>query len=350
MARRRRSGSRYLVWLTEGDADCAIVGGKGSSLSRLAGLDAPVPTACALTTDAWRLFVRSLGLERTEASLDEASLSLIRGLVGTSPLPPSLSRSIALAYQEFEAMPGGHASLAVRSSALAEDSGTFSFAGVHDTVLGVRSHTGLEAAVRQCWASLWSDRAVEYRAAASLDVEDCAVAVVIQHMVRPDVSFVLFTTNPVTGSSDELIITASWGLGEAVVSGLVTPDHIVVDTGGNVIRYAVGAKEYMMLEALPPGEGIRQVPVPRAMRGARALTDEQVARIAALGRAIAGKLGYDADIEGGIVDGEVVLFQARPITTLAGGEGTEGTFPLRVPVQATGIGGGIQGSIERTIP
>jgi pyruvate,water dikinase len=267
---------------------------------------------------------------------DEDNLARMRLITGTSPMPVSVSKAIALAYQEFEAMPGGHISLAVRSSAVTEDSGTHSFAGIHDTVLGVRSHTGLEAAVRLCWASLWSDRAAGYRAAAGLDVEDCAVAVVIQQMVRPDVSFVLFTKDPVTGDSDHVLITASWGLGEAVVSGLVTPDHILVGPGGDVVRYAVGAKEYMMLEDTPPGEGIRQVTVPRIMQDAHALSDEQVVRIAKIGRAIAGKLGYDADIEGGVVNGEVVLFQARPITThVNGGARAEGA-PLRRHVHQAG--------------
>lgn len=247
-------------------------------------------------------------------------------------------------------MPAGHFSLAVRSSATSEDSGTYSFAGVHDTVLGVRSHTGLEAAVRQCWASLWSDRAVEYRTAAGLDVEDCAVAVVIQHMVRPDVSFVLFTADPVTGDRDKAVITASWGLGEAVVSGLVTPDHVVVDTRGAIVRYSVGTKEYMMLEDLPPGEGIRQVMVPRVMQNACALTSEQAVEIASVGRSIAARLGYDADIEGGIVDGKVVLFQARPITTLTDQAEAGGSTPLRILAQSTEVGEQRAPALERNVP
>lgn len=318
MASRRRAGSRYLVWLDEGEADRGVVGGKGCSLSRLCALDAPVPTACALTTDAWKLVTRSLELPVQRVDLTETELISIRGQILTAPLPAPVSRTITTAFQEFELMPGGHLSLAVRSSAVTEDSSALSFAGVHDTILGVRSHAGLEAAVRQCWASLWSDRAVEYRSAAGLDVEDCAIAVVIQHMVRPDVSFVLFTADPVSGNRDHVVISASWGLGEAVVSGLVTPDHVVVDAGGAVVRYSVGAKEYMMLEDPPPGEGIRQVTVPRAMSGIRALTDAQAGRIAAMGRTIAERLGYDADIEGAMVGDEVMLFQARPITTLTG--------------------------------
>jgi rifampicin phosphotransferase len=344
---RRKGVSRYLIWLDEVEADRAVVGGKGASLSRLAALGAPVPRACALPTDAWRVFMRSLRRPKDTVPLDEETLAHIRGLITTSPLPPPLARAITMAFQEFETLPGAHVSLAVRSSAIVEDSGQHSFAGIHDTILGVRSHTGLDAAVRQCWASLWSDRAVEYRAAAGVSVDESDVAIVIQQMVRSDVSFVLFTTDPVTGNRDHAVIAASWGLGEAVVSGLVTPDHVVVDTTGRVVRYAVGAKEYMMLEDPPPGEGTRQLAVPRAMQGARTLTDEQAASIAEMGRDIAARLGYEADIEGGIANGEIYLFQARPITTLVD-ESAHGSA-LRAMAQPVKADGRTAMSSERTV-
>ena len=213
MARRRKVGSRYLVWLDEREADRASIGGKGYSLSRLAAIDAPVPIACALTTDAWRLSTRALGLDRRAAPLTTEALLYIRTLVSTSPLPSPIARSIAVAFQEFESMPDGHISLAVRSSATSEDSGAYSFAGIHDTVLGVRSHVGLEAAVRLCWASIWTDRAVEYRSAAGLEVEECAISVVIQQMMRPDVSFVLFTRDPVSGDRDQAAHHGELGAG-----------------------------------------------------------------------------------------------------------------------------------------
>lgn len=313
MARNGNGSPPNLIWLGEHDVDRAIAGGKGASLARLLSLDAPVPEACVLTTAAWEAFSTSTGLQSPSAKDDPAR---IRALVANAPMPPPLVDAISHIYQRFEMLPGAHVSLAVRSSGTMEDSGSLSFAGLHDTILGVRSHAGLEIAIRQCWASLWSDRAVDYRRAARLVDEEPSIAVVIQQVVRPDVSFVLFTVDPVTGNPDHTVITATWGLGESVVSGRVTPDHIVVDRDGRIVRYVVGAKEFMTLEDPPPEEGTRQVPVPRVMQGLRALTDDQAARIASIGQSLAEKLGFPADIEGGIADGQVWLFQARPITTL----------------------------------
>lgn len=327
MARHRGEGSPYLVWLDVHEADRAIAGGKGASLSRLVALGAPVPRAAVLTTRAWRSFSRSIGVTDRSDTLMGDGLSRIRGRISTAPLPSAVVDAIASAWRGFESMPGAHVTLAVRSSAIGEDSGTNSFAGLHDTVLGVRSYAGLEMAVRRCWASLWSDRAVEYRRDAGLDHAEPAIAVVIQQMVRPDVAFVLFTVDPVTTNPDHAVISASWGLGEAVVSGLVTPDHIVVDRTGRIVRYTVGSKEYMMLEDPPPGEGTRQVVVPRLMQAMHALTDDQAAGIATIGRSLAGRIGFEADIEGGIADGQVFLFQARPITTLQ--HGTDATWMTR---------------------
>jgi len=316
MARTCDASPSSLIWLDGAEVDRSIAGGKGAILGRLIALGAPVPKACVLTTAAWHVFSQAAGLPTRLDEIRSDDIHRIRGLINTAPMPLRILDAVAHAYQGFESIPGAHVSLAVRSSATMEDSGALSFAGLHDTILGVRSHAGLEAAIRQCWSSLWSDRAVEYRRAVRLDADEPAIAVVIQQMVQPDVSFVLFTVDPVSLDPGHAAITASWGLGEAVVSGLVTPDHIIVDSESRVVRYVVGSKESMMLEDPPPGEGSRHVAVPRAMQGIRALTDEQVAMIVSIGRGLAAKLGYPADIEGGVAGGQVYLFQARPITTL----------------------------------
>lgn len=322
MASRGRKARAYYSWLDKAEVDRSIAGGKGASLSRLVSLGARVPKACVITTAAYRKVAASLHLPPRTADVRPDDLPSIRSVIGGAPLPEAVSGAIARIYQVFERVPGAHVSLAVRSSATAEDSASFSFAGLHDTVLGVRSHTGLEAAIRQCWGSLWSDRAVEYRKAAGLDTEDCEIAVVVQQMVRPDVSFVLFTVNPVGDQADEALISASWGLGEAVVSGMVTPDHIVVGPDGRVRRYDIGTKAQMMIVEAPPGEGTRQVTVPRVLQQMPVMTEEQASDIVVIGRALAGRLGYPADIEGGIVDGLVYFFQARPITTLTANDTT----------------------------
>jgi phosphoenolpyruvate synthase/pyruvate phosphate dikinase len=306
----------HTVWLDQFEYDRALVGGKGASLSRLAALGVPVPRACALTSLAYADFAASIPLPHRATDVLVTELPLIREIIQSAPLPESVAGAIAAAYREFESLAGAPLSLAVRSSTPAEDSENFSFAGLHDTMLGVRSQSVLEASVRQCWASLWSERAFNYRQARDLDADATEIAVIIQQMVRTDVSFVLFTSDPVTGSGEHLVISASWGLGEAVVSGLINPDHIVVDRFGRVVDYRVGHKQHMVIADAAPSEGTRQVTVPRALQTMRVMSDDQASEIAAVGRLLSARLGFEADIEGGFADGKLYLFQARPITTL----------------------------------
>jgi len=180
----------------------------------------------------------------------------------------------------------------------------------------VRDEAGLERAITRCWASLWSDRAVTYRRAGGIAADEAAIAVVVQRLIRSDVSFVVFTEDPVSGRDGHLVIAATYGLGEAVVSGLVVPDHIVIGPDGGVIEYAIGEKHLMVIPGAMPGDGIREVPVPRAMRSVPALTEAQAIEVATTARALAGRLGYPADIEGAFSGGELFLLQIRPITTL----------------------------------
>src|SRR5690606_22107091 len=149
---------------------------------------------CVLTTAAWEAFATSAGLKASSAKNDPAR---IRALAANAPMPPPLVDAISHIYQRFEMLPGAHVSLAVRSSGTMEDSGSLSVAGLPDTGLGVRALAGLEIAVRQCGTSLWSDRAVDDGRAARLVDEEPSIAVVTQQVVRPDVSFVLFTVDPV---------------------------------------------------------------------------------------------------------------------------------------------------------
>jgi pyruvate,water dikinase len=294
----------------------ALVGGKGASLSELFALGAPVPAALALTTNAYAAVATALALPRSLAEAFPADLPRIREALLAAPLPAAVSRAILAAWRRLARSAGDEVALAVRSSATAEDSAEYSFAGLHDTVLDVRSVAALDAAIRACWASLWSDRAASYREAGPLARERAEIAVVVQKLVRADVSFVVFTADPVSGNRDHAVISASWGLGEAIVSGLVTPDHIVVNGAGEVIEYTIGGKETMIIAGSSPAEGIRVVPVPRVLRGVPVMTTTKAAEIAALARSIADRLGYPADIEGGIAADAIQLFQARPITTL----------------------------------
>jgi rifampicin phosphotransferase len=303
------------VWLDAGLARRDLVGGKGASLSRLAALGAPVPPAFALTTHAYRLFADALGLPGRASDVADIDLPALRALIAGAQIPAPIADVIADGYRAFQSRAGSEVALAVRSSATAEDSEAFSFAGLHDTVLDVRTLTALEAAVKQCWASLWSERAVAYRRTGRLAADESAIAVVVQQLVRSDVSFVVFTVDPVGNRDGHLVIAASWGLGEAVVSGLVVPDNIVVGPDGQVVEYAIGDKHLMVIPGARAEDGTREVPVPRALRTAPALLTEHVSAVAAMARDLAPRLGYEADLEGAFAAGDLYLFQARPITT-----------------------------------
>jgi pyruvate,water dikinase len=306
----------HLVWLDRAPASRTLVGGKGSSLSQLATLGAPVPPAFALTTHAYAHFAASLNLPHQASDVADEDLPRLRALIMSAALPEPVTESIVHGYRAFRTLVGCEVALAVRSSATAEDSADFSFAGLHDTVLDVRTLPALETAVKQCWASLWSERAVAYRRAGELATDDAAIAVVVQQLVRSDVSFVVFTADPVGGRDQHLVIAASWGLGEAVVSGLVVPDHVVVGPDGQIVEYTIGDKHVMVIPGARPEDGTREVPVPRGLRTVPVLSHAQASAIAAMARQLSPRLGYEADLEGAIAGDALYLFQARPITTL----------------------------------
>jgi pyruvate,water dikinase len=312
----RETSQAHLVWLNDGQPSRALVGGKAASLNRLLALGAPVPPAFALTIHAYRAFAAAHCLPVRAGDFDPAELSSLRERIVAAPFPSHLADAVSNAMQELHALAGGDHSVAVRSSGADEDSTAFSFAGLHDTILDVRTRSGLETAIKRCWASLWSDRAVAYRRTGGIAGDPSEIAVVVQHLVRSDVSFVAFTTDPVTQDDRRVVIDATWGLGEAIVSGLVVPDHITVDADGQVEEYTVGSKQLMVIPGEGPEGGARETSVPRMLRQLPALTHAQAAAIAALARDLAGTFGYPVDFEGGIAGGRIHIFQARPITTL----------------------------------
>lgn len=298
--------------------DRSLVGGKGASLSELFVIGAPCrPPAFALTTTAYATFATANALPACVVETTMEDLPNIRQSIMTAPLGDRILDAIGDIHRVLIERDGtADAAVAVRSSGTAEDSAAHSFAGLHDSVLDVRTRPGLESAVRRCWASLWSDRAVAYRHEHGLADEPVEIAVVVQRLVRPDVSFVVFTADPLGGDSDRVVISASWGLGEAVVSGLVTPDHIAVGSRGDILEYSVGVKERMVIPGTSSEGGSRVVAVPRAMQTTPVMSGTQAAEIATLARTVADRLGYPADLEGAIAGDRIYLFQARPITTI----------------------------------
>ncbi len=312
-----------LIWLTRSTAERALVGGKGASLSQLAALGAPVPAAFALTTRVYQEFASAIEIPERASQVADADLPGIREKIQQAPLPPAMEALITSGYETLRQGQTCSSAVAVRSSATAEDSAECSFAGLHDTILDVRDVETLIGAVKQCWASMWSDRAVSYRRAGGFAADEAAIGVVVQELVPSDVSFVVFTADPVSNDGDVLMITASWGLGEAVVSGLVVPDQIVIDVDGLVTDYKIGDKHLMIIPADKPGQCTREVPVPKALRSLPALTHEQAMDIGRTARSLASQLGYKADIEGAIARGSLYILQARPITTLTSPNGNQ---------------------------
>nr|WP_245573343.1 rifamycin-inactivating phosphotransferase [Amycolatopsis benzoatilytica] len=296
--------------------DTAAVGGKGAhlgELSRIGGVR--VPGGFCLTTDAFRQVVApevgALLAKLSEIGPDdrEAIRTLsaqLRQTVEETPLPADLAA-------EITARIDGETAYAVRSSATAEDLPTASFAGQQDTYLNIRTPAAVLRHVSRCWASLFTERAVTYRQRNGIDHRTVSMAVVVQQMVFPRTSGILFTADPVTGDRTVATVDASFGLGEALVSGLVNPDVFKV-RDGTVIAKTIAAKERAIL-AKPEG-GTEETVLDAARQSLPALTDAQVIRLVELGRRIEAEFGCPQDIEWCLADDEFQIVQSRPITTL----------------------------------
>ncbi len=285
-----------------------VVGGKAASLGALIRAGFPVPPGFCVTTVAYaRVAADVFDSEAQDTgSIAEQARTAIRA----APVPAAIADAVQRAYRDL----GDDVPVAVRSSATAEDLPWASFAGQQDTYLNIVGADTLLDAVRRCWASLWTDRAVSYRTTNGIDHATVQLAVVVQHMVEPQVAGVLFTADPVTGNRGHTVIDASPGLGEAVVSGAVNPDHFVVDAAGTVLQRTLGDKR-VVVRALPGG-GTEQVSRP-ADAAQPCLSDAQIRDLAALGQRVQAHYGAPQDIEWALDGaGALWLTQARPITTL----------------------------------
>jgi phosphohistidine swiveling domain-containing protein len=285
-----------------------LVGGKAANLGELLRAGFDVPGGFAVTTSAYAQV--AAGLPALLEGRSGADLSATaRAALLAAPVPDGVSREIRAAYAAL----GDDVPVAVRSSATAEDLPTASFAGQQDTFLNVVGADDMLDAVRRCWASLWTDRAVSYRDTAGIDHGAVQLAVVVQRMVDARVAGVLFTADPVTGRRTHSVIDASPGLGEAVVSGAVNPDHVVVADGGDIVERRIGDKK-VVVRALPGG-GTESVAGEDPDEPA--LDDVTARRLARLGRRVEAHFGAPQDIEWALdARGTLWLTQSRPITTL----------------------------------
>jgi pyruvate,water dikinase len=299
----------------------AVVGGKAANLGELTAAGFPVPPGFCITTAAYALAADRAGIAPLVAQVDgaqedaerrDALAGRIRAALLDTEVPDEIAADVVDAYQS---MASGDAPAAVRSSATAEDLPGASFAGQQDTFLNIVGPDALLPAVRRCWASLWTDRAVAYRASNRIDQRSVRLAVVVQEMVDAAVAGVMFTANPLTGRRRELVIDASPGLGEAVVSGAVNPDRFVVDgASGRILERRLGDKR--MAVRTRPGGGTEHVELPDGASAA-SLSDEQIRALATLGERVEQHYGTPQDIEFAIdAGGTQWLTQSRPITTL----------------------------------
>ncbi len=299
----------------------AQVGGKAANLGRMAQAGFPVPAGFVVATAAYHAFMAALEADVTALLRDvdyahadrlERQTAAIRTLIVQTAVPPAVAAAVREAYA---ALGGGDALVAVRSSGTAEDLAEASFAGLHDTFLDVQGSDAVLAAVRRCWASLWTARAVHYRHDKGFDHIAIGLAVVVQRMVAADVAGVMFTANPLSLRTDEFVVNASWGLGESVVSGVVTPDEFVVDRpSGAVKRRTLGTKAVQIVKH-PDAPGTLREAVPPARQQAFSLDEPAIAELAKLGASVMAHYdGLPQDIEWAMAGGRFYLLQARPVT------------------------------------
>jgi rifampicin phosphotransferase len=287
-----------------GRDDIARAGGKGANLGELIKAGFDVPDGFVLTTEAY-----AAALEAAQLSLppqDQDDPAAFREQVCRVPILETTRREIASAYANLGAGP-----VAVRSSATAEDLPGATFAGQQDSFLNVIGEQQLIDAIRQCWASLWTERAVAYRRRRRIEPSEVRIAVVVQTMVPAEAAGVMFTANPITGARDQTVVDASSGLGEAVVSGAVTPDHYVLDSDGRLVEFSLGRRELAVVGKA--GGGVEHRP-----GGAteRLLPDDTLQTLTALGSGVSRHFGQPQDIEWALSDGRLSVVQTRPMTAL----------------------------------
>lgn len=320
--------------------DAATVGGKGANLGEMTAAGLPIPPGFVVTAEAYRQALDQSGIRQQllddfRAAAAEAedparlarAAAALRESVRSIPVPNPVRDAV---LEEYHRMGAG--AVAVRSSATAEDAAGTSFAGMHETYNNVVGDEALIARLRDCWASLYGDRVISYRASQGMD-EEPLLAVVVQTQIASDRSGVMFTVDPSTGARDRLVIEAALGLGEVVVSGAVEPDtYIVAKDGPRLISTRIGHQSHRLLPG--PGGTVRREELADADADARVLSDAEVLAVANLGLQVEEHYGEPQDTEWAFSGERLWMLQSRPVTTLGGG-----------PDSATPIGGAPAGTV-----
>ena len=327
--------ARYIKEFNQiGKEDIPIVGGKGANLGELTQKGLDVPPGFCITADAYTYFIDKAQLsdkirQLVENTDREDSIELqrvsaeIKDLINSAEIPEDLEKEIVWAYEKFSKEIGiDNPEVAIRSSATAEDLPEASFAGQQDTYLHISGIEELLKHVKKCWASLWTARAIFYREEQGFDHFEVSLSVVVQKMVNSEKSGVMFTANPVNNASDEIMINASWGLGEAVVSGAVTPDEYIVDKGTKKIKEMHIAEKTLMVVKKDEGVGTVEVEVEDYLGyesvNRKCLSDDEILELVDYGIKIEELYMSHQDIEWGFDKDtkKLYILQSRPITTL----------------------------------
>src|SRR5665647_241294 len=298
--------------------DVPSVGGKGASLGEMINAEIPVPRGFAVTAQAFRRFLDETGIAKQlfatlQVNVDDAkelaaAAEKAKKLILATKMPQRMRNDIIAAYKELGKREGVEPLVAVRSSATAEDMPEASFAGQQETFLNVKGANNVVVAVQKCWASLYGARAIFYRIKQGFDHESVNISAVVQKMVNSEKSGVMFTSNPTTGAP-EAIIESSWGLGEAIVSGSVSPDTYTIDRKTRNIKANVATKKIMVVKDQKTGDTTTK-DVPADMQNKRVLSDSELKTILDLGELIEEHYESPQDIEWAIENGEVFIVQS----------------------------------------
>jgi len=315
-----------VVWLEEvGKEDIAIVGGKGASLGEMLRAELPVPTGFAVTAQAFRRFIDENGIHDELFSslvVDVDDADILRGaekkakqIIMDAKIPQDIEKSIRSKYKELCKREGYEVFVAVRSSATAEDLPDASFAGQQDTFLNMKGEQTVIDAVKKCWASLYGARAIYYRVKQGFDHSKVNLCAVVQIMVDAEKAGVMFSSHPSTGEP-LTIIEGSWGLGETVVSGSVSPDYYLVDKNTKTIKERKIATKNVMHTKDPKTGKTMDIPVPADKKNAKVLDDDEILKLVDFGDVLEDLYGMPQDIEWAIKNKEIFILQSRPITTI----------------------------------
>lgn len=301
-----------IIWLEDvRECDADNVGGKATNLAFISARGISVPAAFCVTAEAFRRSVRTSATSEGQRETEQR-----RPAPEVIEAPDEIRKDILSAYHTLLGRCGSDTAVAVRSSATTEDSPRASFAGQFGTRLNVRGEHELIRSVADCWASLFAPRVSAYAERHNLSPDSISTAVIVQMMIEPSVSGVMFTCNPVTGDRSQAVIEAAWGAGEAVASGVVTPDTYVLDKCSlAVVQKSVGAKG-LMIALSTGGSGTRLVETPERVRDRECLTPNQLRALAEAGARIESFYSRPQDIEWAIdQEGLLHILQSRPVTT-----------------------------------